>query len=77
MGPQHVLGLVVVVLLLVHVVDAVDDELECEEPHHKHYCVLKGHIAKELPPHDPPLTIFMDLGVSVRGHSNNMYVIYI
>ena len=61
---HHVLGLLVF-LHLVRVGVAVD-ELECEKPHHKHYCVLKGHIAKELPPHEPPLTVFMDLGVSVR-----------
>ena len=55
-------------LLVVYFVQAgfaAVDELECEEPHHKHYCVLKGHIAKELPPEQPPLTIYLDLGVSV------------
>jgi hypothetical protein len=66
MKSQRGLQLLVVVFLhVIHVSAAVDDP-ECEEPHHKHYCVLKGHIAKELPPHEPPLTVFMDLGVSVR-----------
>ncbi len=45
--------------------DADADVLECDEPRHKHYCVTKGHMAKELPPQEPPLVVSMDLGVSV------------
>jgi len=56
------------VILCVQACAAID-ELDCEEPHHKHYCVLKGHIAKELPPEEHPLIIYLDLGVSV-GHSH-------
>jgi hypothetical protein len=64
---RPVILLLVVLLLLVPgvVVSADADGLECDEPRHKHYCVTKGHVAKELPPQEPPLVVSMDLGVSV------------
>ncbi len=61
------------VILCVQVCAAVD-ELDCEEPHHKHYCVLKGHIAKELPPEEHPLIIYLDLGVSVCYYLKNVFI---
>ena len=58
----------VVLLLLVPgvVVGEVANDLECEEPLHRHYCVTKGLVAKDLPPHEPPLNVFLDIGVSVK-----------
>ena len=72
MSSQQTVLLVVLLFLVPGVVVGVDSDdnvgdgqLECEEPLHKHYCVTKGLIAKELPPQEPPLIVFLDLGVSV------------
>ena len=57
-------SLIVIILILTRVV--LITCLECEEPLQKHYCVTKGHNPRELPPGEPPLTIMMEIGVSVR-----------
>jgi hypothetical protein len=64
---MRILLLVLMSGLVSGLADGLAEGFECEEPLHKHYCVMKGHVAKELPPHDPPLAVFMDLGVSVTA----------
>ena len=76
-APESHLEMVLLLVLLLLVpggvvgidsdIDSGDGQLECEEPLRKHYCVTKGLIAKDLPPQEPPLIVFLDLGVSVRS----------
>ncbi len=40
--------------------------LECEEPLNRDYCVIKGQIAKELPPGQVPLEVNAYIGVLVK-----------
>ena len=56
--------LIVTILILTRVV--LITGLECEEPLNNHYCVIKGHNPREVPPGEPPLNIMMEIGVSVR-----------
>ncbi len=60
------LKMTILVAFLLLAAGVVVGGLECDEPVHKHYCVLKGHVAKELPPGEPPLSIGFDMGVSVK-----------
>ena len=52
-------------LLLVFAPDAAVG-LDCEEPLSPDVCILRGYSTKNLPPHETPFPVFMDIEVAVR-----------